>query len=46
VVEHARRVEQLLGQPQRPAGVARQQDALGDVGVRAQVDGRGSAHST
>ena len=39
VVEHLRRpVDQLLRQPQRAPGIAGQQHALGDVGVRAQVD--------
>ena len=40
VVEHlAAAVDQLLGEPQRAAGVAGEQDALGDGLVRAEVDG-------
>src|SRR4051794_12784963 len=39
----------MLGQAQRPAGVARKQRALGDGGVGLEVDGRrghGSRHGT
>jgi hypothetical protein len=39
VVEHLRRVEQLLREPQRPPRVARQQDPLGDLGVRTEMNG-------
>ena len=38
VVEHLRPVDQLLGQSERASGVAGQQDALGDVLVRAKVN--------
>ena len=45
-VEHLhRRGEQVLGQPQRAARVAGQQRALGDAGVRLQMQGR-SGHGT
>jgi hypothetical protein len=39
VVEHLRRVEQDLREPQRAARVARQQDALGDRRMGAQMHG-------
>jgi hypothetical protein len=45
VVEHLGPVEQLLGKPQRTAGIARQEHALGDVGVWAQMYGSRHAHS-
>ena len=38
VVEHLRPVEQLLGQSQRPAGISRQEHALGNGLVRAKMD--------
>jgi hypothetical protein len=45
-VEHPdRRREQVLREPQRAAGVAGQQHALGDVAVRLQVQGR-ERHAT
>jgi hypothetical protein len=39
VVEHARLIGELLRQTERATGVAGQQDALRDGGVRAQVNG-------
>ena len=49
VVEHPRPVDQLLGEPERAAGVAGQQHALGDGLVRLEDHGRmrhGHAHSS
>ena len=39
VVEHPRRVDQLIRQSQRAAGIAREQDALGDGLVRLEDHG-------
>jgi hypothetical protein len=41
VVEHLRLFRQLLGDRERTVWVARQQYALGQLGRRLQVDGRG-----
>ena len=44
VVEHARLLQDRLGHEQRAAGVAGQQDTLGQGRGRAQVDGRALGH--
>jgi hypothetical protein len=45
VVEHLRRLEKLLREPQRAAGITGQEHALGDVGVGTQMHGTRHAHS-